>query len=175
MHLRGIIDYLYFAGGPPNVTRLISLHITHGRCSDAKQRNKTETDREIGWNEEDGRVIVPAALDFAALWTPTQNVGIWRPGKETQQSDIFLLHWQMARTNRNDSTVRCNSLSAVLIQREAQFNLHRNGREKCASEGSFLLFELRGHFRAYGPFTWSVKFCFVHILVSEKVIVRGSL
>lgn len=65
-----------------------------------------------------------------------QSVSI---GNENRQSTVFLVSLQTARTNLTDSTFKFNRLWVILIRQEVQFALHRNGREKCPSEGNFWL------------------------------------
>ena len=105
--------------------------------------NKMETDREEwGKKRRLGVCIDPAALQLDFLTCaldalPTQNVGIKRPGNETQQ--LSLCGALAKRSDKScDSTFKFNSQSWMTLFGEVQLALQRNGWQKCHQKDTIL-------------------------------------
>lgn len=141
----GIVDFSsllfdIFARCLPNIRRLISTYQCISRMADAAARPNSikavtrwkQTERET-WMGRKGVYMSHICSDPAAFWLhfpisslcccaqdiwPTQNVCIWHPRKETQQSTI----------SPTSSTFQFNSLWFILIWYEIQLALHKNGQ-----------------------------------------------
>ena len=114
---------------PPSHTGLISPHQCISRRAHVARWNIVN---DVTWQKQtENGMGVKACWCLVFVAAPdalsTQNVSVWRPGNEMQESTIFLVRSRTARTNPTDSTFEFKSLWIILTWCEVLLTLHWHG------------------------------------------------